>query len=114
MLDTLQNYQGNGFQGPRKADIVAREKVIELIQVQAEKMKRVHLCIRKVVLSSPPIQPLQEKKMKSMHGPLSLLFSQIHPRFLTYIQENLFPCHLQQSCYFKVNLPKSLRPDSVK
>ncbi|CAD7690803.1 unnamed protein product [Nyctereutes procyonoides] len=99
---------------PRKADIVAREKVIELIQVQAEKMKRVHLCIRKVVLSSPPIQPLQEKKMKSMHGPLSLLFSQIHPRFLAYIQEDLFPCHLQQFCYFKVNLPKSLRPDSVK
>ncbi|XP_016055705.1 PREDICTED: cilia- and flagella-associated protein 44 [Miniopterus natalensis] len=60
-LNTLQNQQGNAFQGPRKADTVAREKVTELIQFQAERilnLKREIAHLRKkggIIL--PPIQP---------------------------------------------------------
>lgn len=37
-VEYLKNHQGTAFQGPRKADIVAKEKVTELIQVQAERI----------------------------------------------------------------------------
>ncbi|XP_034514468.1 cilia- and flagella-associated protein 44 isoform X4 [Ailuropoda melanoleuca] len=69
-LNTLQNQQGNAFQGPRKADIVAREKVTELIQLQAERIlalkEEIALLRKKGGLILPPIQPPQEKKMKPM------------------------------------------------
>ncbi|KAF6117971.1 cilia and flagella associated protein 44 [Phyllostomus discolor] len=60
-LNTLQNQQGNAFQGPRKADIVAREKVTELIQLQAERIlalkREIALLRKKDALILPPIQP---------------------------------------------------------
>lgn len=69
-LNTLQNQQGNAFQGPRKADIVAREKVTELIQVQAERIsalkKEIALLRKKGGFILPPIQPPQENQMKPM------------------------------------------------
>ncbi|XP_057162733.1 cilia- and flagella-associated protein 44 isoform X3 [Ursus arctos] len=69
-LNTLQNQQGNAFQGPRKADIVAREKVTELIQLQAERIlalkEEIALLRKKGGLILPPIQPPQEKEMKPM------------------------------------------------
>lgn len=62
--------QGNAFQGPRKADIVAREKVTELIQVQAERIsalkKEIALLRKKGGFILPPIQPPQENQMKPM------------------------------------------------
>ncbi|XP_074070622.1 cilia- and flagella-associated protein 44 [Macrotis lagotis] len=58
-LNTLQTQQGNAFQGPRKADIVAREKITELIQVQAEKIlalkEEIAILRRKGGLILPPI-----------------------------------------------------------
>ncbi|XP_045758828.1 cilia- and flagella-associated protein 44 [Mirounga angustirostris] len=69
-LNTLQNQQGNAFQGPRKADIVAREKVTELIQLQAERIlalkEEIALLRKKGGLILPLIQPPQEKEMKPM------------------------------------------------
>ncbi|XP_019303927.2 cilia- and flagella-associated protein 44 isoform X1 [Panthera pardus] len=69
-LNTLQNQQGNAFQGPRKADIVARKKVTELIQVQAERIlalkEEIALLRKKGGFILPPIQPPQEKEMKPM------------------------------------------------
>ncbi|XP_045857465.1 cilia- and flagella-associated protein 44 [Meles meles] len=68
-LNTLQNQQGNAFQGPRKADIVARQKVTELIQLQAERIsalkEEIALLRKKGGLILPPIQPPQEE-MKPM------------------------------------------------
>ncbi|XP_010628403.1 cilia- and flagella-associated protein 44 isoform X1 [Fukomys damarensis] len=59
-LNTLQNQQGNAFQGPRKADIVARKKITELIQVQAERIlalkEEIALLHKKGGLILPPIQ----------------------------------------------------------
>ncbi|XP_007516403.1 cilia- and flagella-associated protein 44 [Erinaceus europaeus] len=58
-LNTLQNQQGNAFQGPRKADIVARERITELIQVQAERIlslkAEIALLRKKGGLILPPI-----------------------------------------------------------
>ncbi|XP_038318346.1 cilia- and flagella-associated protein 44 isoform X1 [Canis lupus familiaris] len=69
-LNTLQNQQGNAFQGPRKADIVAKEKVAELIQLQAERIlalkEEIALLRKKGGLILPPIQPPQEKEMNPM------------------------------------------------
>ncbi|XP_008573041.1 PREDICTED: WD repeat-containing protein 52 [Galeopterus variegatus] len=69
-LNTLQNQQGNAFQGPRKADTVAREKVTELIQVQAERIlalkEEIALLRKKGGLILPPIHPPQENEMKPM------------------------------------------------
>ncbi|KAG8509536.1 Cilia- and flagella-associated protein 44 [Galemys pyrenaicus] len=63
-LNTLQNQQGNAFQGPRKADIVAREKVTELIQVQAERIlalkEEIALLRKKGGLILPPIHSPQQ------------------------------------------------------
>ncbi|XP_029795183.1 cilia- and flagella-associated protein 44 [Suricata suricatta] len=65
-LNILQNQQGNAFQGPRKADIVARKKVTELIQVQAERIlaltEEIVLLRKKGGCILPPIQPPQEKE----------------------------------------------------
>ncbi|XP_004675512.1 PREDICTED: cilia- and flagella-associated protein 44 [Condylura cristata] len=62
-LNTLQNQQGNAFQGPRKADIVARKKVTELIHIQAERIsalkEEIALLRRKGGLILPPIQSPQ-------------------------------------------------------
>ncbi|XP_045707454.1 cilia- and flagella-associated protein 44 [Phyllostomus hastatus] len=59
-LNTLQNQQGNAFQGPRKADIMAREKVTELIQLQAERIlalkREIALLRKKDALILPPIR----------------------------------------------------------
>ncbi|EHB14068.1 WD repeat-containing protein 52, partial [Heterocephalus glaber] len=59
-LNTLQNQQGNAFQSPRKADIVARKKINELIQVQAERIlalkEEIALLRKKGGLILPPIQ----------------------------------------------------------
>ncbi|XP_074157296.1 LOW QUALITY PROTEIN: cilia- and flagella-associated protein 44 [Sminthopsis crassicaudata] len=58
-LNTLQAQQGNAFQGPRKADILAREKLTELIQIQAEKIlalkEEIAILRRKGGLILPPI-----------------------------------------------------------
>ncbi|XP_037601374.1 cilia- and flagella-associated protein 44 isoform X2 [Cebus imitator] len=66
-LNTLQNQQGNAFQGPREADIVAREEVTELIQLQAERIsalkEEIALLRRKGGLILPPIQSPQENEM---------------------------------------------------
>uniref|UniRef100_A0A671DQ09 Cilia- and flagella-associated protein 44 n=1 Tax=Rhinolophus ferrumequinum TaxID=59479 RepID=A0A671DQ09_RHIFE len=63
-LNTLQNQQGNAFQGLRKADIVAREKVIELIHLQAERImalkEEIALLRKKGGFILPPIQSAQE------------------------------------------------------
>ncbi|XP_072821342.1 cilia- and flagella-associated protein 44 isoform X1 [Vicugna pacos] len=60
-LNTLQNQQGNVFQSLRKADIVAKEKVTELIQVQAEKIlalkEEIAVLRKKGGLILPPIHP---------------------------------------------------------
>ncbi|KAM5335444.1 cilia- and flagella-associated protein 44 isoform 2-T2 [Glossophaga mutica] len=65
-LNTLQNQQGNAFQGPRKADMVAREKVTELIQLQAERIlalkKEIAFLRKKDALILPPIQPPRENR----------------------------------------------------
>ncbi|XP_057358624.1 cilia- and flagella-associated protein 44 isoform X3 [Manis pentadactyla] len=67
-LNTLQNQQGNAFQGPRKADIVAREKVTDLIQAQAQRIvalkEEIVLLRKKGGLILPPIQPPLESQMK--------------------------------------------------
>ncbi|XP_005674985.2 PREDICTED: cilia- and flagella-associated protein 44 [Capra hircus] len=65
-LNTLQNQQGNAFQGPRKADIEARERVTELIQVQAERIQalkeEIALLRKKGGLLLPPIHHPQENE----------------------------------------------------
>ncbi|XP_059777116.1 cilia- and flagella-associated protein 44 isoform X2 [Balaenoptera ricei] len=65
-LNILQNQQGNAFQGPRKADTVAREKVTELIHVQAERIlalkEEVALLRKKGGLVLPPIHSTQENE----------------------------------------------------
>ncbi|XP_020926019.1 cilia- and flagella-associated protein 44 isoform X1 [Sus scrofa] len=65
-LNMLQNQQGNAFQGPRKADTVAREKVTELIQVQAQRIlalkEEIALLRKKGGLILPPIHPPQENE----------------------------------------------------
>ncbi|XP_074260450.1 cilia- and flagella-associated protein 44 isoform X3 [Saimiri boliviensis] len=66
-LNTLQNQQGNAFQGPREADTVAREEVTELIQLQAERIsalkEEIALLRRKGGLILPPIQSPHENEM---------------------------------------------------
>ncbi|KAK7821219.1 hypothetical protein U0070_000165 [Myodes glareolus] len=66
--DLVQN--GNAFQGPRKADTVARQKVTELVQTQAEKIlalkEEIALLRKKGGLILPPITSTQENEMKSM------------------------------------------------
>ncbi|XP_044522710.1 cilia- and flagella-associated protein 44 [Gracilinanus agilis] len=58
-LNALQRQQGNAFQGPRKADVVAREKISELIQIQADKIlalkEEIAILRRKGGLILPPI-----------------------------------------------------------
>lgn len=53
--------QGNVFQSLRKADIVAKEKVTELIQVQAERIlalkEEIAVLRKKGGLILPPIHP---------------------------------------------------------
>ncbi|XP_039698932.1 cilia- and flagella-associated protein 44 isoform X3 [Pteropus medius] len=65
-LNTLQNQQGNAFQGPRKADTVAREKVTQLIHFQAERIlalkEEIALLRKKGGLILPPIQTPQENR----------------------------------------------------
>ncbi|KAK2509204.1 hypothetical protein MC885_003405 [Smutsia gigantea] len=67
-LNTLQNQQGNAFQGPRKADIVAREKVTDLIQVQAQRIlalkEEIALLRKKGGFILPPVQPPLQNQMK--------------------------------------------------
>ncbi|CAH6792361.1 cilia- and flagella-associated protein 44 [Phodopus roborovskii] len=69
-LNTLQNQQGNAFQGPRKADTVARQKIAELVQNQSEKIlalkEEIALLRKKGGLILPPIISTQENEMKSM------------------------------------------------
>uniref|UniRef100_A0A2K6F7N6 Cilia- and flagella-associated protein 44 n=1 Tax=Propithecus coquereli TaxID=379532 RepID=A0A2K6F7N6_PROCO len=71
-LNTLQNQQGNVFQGLRKADILAKEKVTELIQTQAERIsalkEEIALLRKKGGLILPPIRPSQGNEM----GPTDL------------------------------------------
>ncbi|XP_075857541.1 cilia- and flagella-associated protein 44 isoform X2 [Microcebus murinus] len=71
-LNTLQNQQGNAFQGLRKADILAKEKITELIQAQAERIsalkEEITLLRKKGGLILPPIRPSQENEM----GPTDL------------------------------------------
>ncbi|XP_036303112.1 cilia- and flagella-associated protein 44 [Pipistrellus kuhlii] len=59
-LNTLQNQQGNAFQGPRKADIVAREKVTHLIQLQADRIlalkHEIAILRKKNSITLPPIK----------------------------------------------------------
>nr|XP_042115263.1 cilia- and flagella-associated protein 44 isoform X3 [Peromyscus maniculatus bairdii] len=69
-LNTLQNQQGNAFQGPRKADTLARQRVTELVQSQSEKIlalkEEIALLRKKGGLILPPITSTQENEMKSM------------------------------------------------
>ncbi|XP_076974479.1 cilia- and flagella-associated protein 44 isoform X2 [Tamandua tetradactyla] len=69
-LNTLQNQQGNAFQSLRRADIVARQKVTELIEVQAERIlalkEEIAILRRKDGLILPPIQSSQGDDMKPM------------------------------------------------
>lgn len=62
--------QGNAFQGPRKADTVARQKITELVQTQAEKIlalkEEIALLRKKGGLILPPITSTQENEMKSV------------------------------------------------
>ncbi|KAK1343893.1 hypothetical protein QTO34_014449 [Cnephaeus nilssonii] len=65
-LNTLQNQQGNAFQGPRKADIVAREKVTQLIRLQAEKIlalkHEISILRKKGGIILPPIKFPSERR----------------------------------------------------
>ncbi|XP_029426224.1 cilia- and flagella-associated protein 44 [Nannospalax galili] len=65
-LNKLQNQKGSAFQGPRKADIIARQKVTELIQTQSEKIlvlkKEIAFLRKKGGLILPPILSRQENK----------------------------------------------------
>nr|XP_051674406.1 cilia- and flagella-associated protein 44 [Oryctolagus cuniculus] len=67
-LNTLQNQQGNAFQRPRKADIVAKERITELIRTQSERIlalkQEIALLRKKGGLILPPIQSVQETDMK--------------------------------------------------
>ncbi|XP_021065572.1 cilia- and flagella-associated protein 44 [Mus pahari] len=67
-LNTLQNQQGNAFQSLRKADIVAKQKVTELVQTQSEKItalkEEIELLRKKGGLLLPPITPKQKNEMK--------------------------------------------------
>ncbi|KAL1788714.1 cilia-and flagella-associated protein 44 isoform X1 [Sigmodon hispidus] len=69
-LNTLQNQQGNAFQGPRKADTVARRKIAQLVQTQSQKIlalkEEIALLRKKGGLILPPITSTQENEMKSM------------------------------------------------
>ncbi|XP_040606721.1 cilia- and flagella-associated protein 44 isoform X2 [Mesocricetus auratus] len=69
-LNTLQNQQGNAFQGPRKADILAGRKIAQLVQAQSEKIlalkEEIALLRKKGGLILPPIASTQENEMKSM------------------------------------------------
>uniref|UniRef100_A0A8C0W577 Uncharacterized protein n=1 Tax=Castor canadensis TaxID=51338 RepID=A0A8C0W577_CASCN len=69
-LNTLQNQQGNAFQCPREADIVARQKITELIRAQAERIvalkREIALLRKKGHLVLPPIHSTQEDEMKPM------------------------------------------------
>lgn len=60
--------QGNAFQSLREADVVAREEVTELIQLQAERIsalkEEIALLRRKGGLILPPIRSPQEKEMQ--------------------------------------------------
>lgn len=70
-LNTLQNQQGNAFQDARKADIVAREKITELVQAQAERIvalkEEIALLRKKGGLILPPIRATQENEMNPMN-----------------------------------------------
>ncbi|XP_012883971.1 PREDICTED: cilia- and flagella-associated protein 44 [Dipodomys ordii] len=69
-LNTLQNQQGNAFQNPRQADILAKEKITELIHTQAEKItalkEEITLLRKKGGLILPPIPSRTEDGMKPM------------------------------------------------
>ncbi|XP_035299446.1 cilia- and flagella-associated protein 44 [Cricetulus griseus] len=69
-LNTLQNQKGNAFQGPRKAETVARQKMAQLVQTQSEKIlalkEEIALLRRKGGLILPPIVSAQENEMKAM------------------------------------------------
>lgn len=60
--------QGNAFQSLREADVVARQEVTELIQLQAERIsalkEEIALLRRKGGLILPPIRSPQEKEMQ--------------------------------------------------
>lgn len=62
--------QGNAFQGPRKADILAGRKIAQLVQAQSEKIlalkEEIALLRKKGGLILPPIASTQENEMKSM------------------------------------------------
>ncbi|XP_055965110.1 cilia- and flagella-associated protein 44 [Sorex fumeus] len=64
-LNTLQNQQGNAFQGLRKADVVAREKTKLLIKFQAQRIsalkKEIAQLRRKGGLILPPIHAPPQK-----------------------------------------------------
>lgn len=70
-LNTLQNQQGNAFQSLRKADIIAREKITELVQAQAETIlalkQEIALLRKKGGLILPPIRATQENEMSPMN-----------------------------------------------
>uniref|UniRef100_A0A8D0BKX0 Uncharacterized protein n=1 Tax=Salvator merianae TaxID=96440 RepID=A0A8D0BKX0_SALMN len=61
-LDALQNNLGAEFQGPRKADIQEKEKLIALVQLQAQEAEvlkeEITLLSRKDGRIFPPTQPL--------------------------------------------------------
>uniref|UniRef100_A0A8C5ZBN3 Uncharacterized protein n=2 Tax=Marmota TaxID=9992 RepID=A0A8C5ZBN3_MARMA len=65
-LNTLQNQQGNAFQSLRKADIVAREKMAELVEAQAERIlalkEEIALLRKKGGLILPPILATQKNE----------------------------------------------------
>ncbi|XP_046281212.1 cilia- and flagella-associated protein 44 isoform X1 [Marmota monax] len=65
-LNTLQNQQGNAFQSLRKADIVAREKMAELVEAQAERIlalkEEIALLRKKGGLILPPILAAQKNE----------------------------------------------------
>lgn len=71
--------QGNAFQGPRKADTVAREKVTELIQVQAQRIlalkEEIALLRKKGGLILPPIHPPQENEWSPWVFKFTFFFS---------------------------------------
>lgn len=62
--------QGNAFQGPRKADMVARQKITKLVQTQADKIlalkEEIALLRKKGGLILPPITSTKENEMKFM------------------------------------------------
>ncbi|KAF3827338.1 hypothetical protein GH733_002824 [Mirounga leonina] len=70
-LNTLQNQQGNGFQGPRKADIYCGKREGQRTDPSSgRKEKELFFCIRKVVLPSRPFS-LCKREFPSTFGPVA-------------------------------------------